>query len=749
MSLLVRRRWLFFAALLGVLLVLSPGVQRAAVPDNALTVWFLETDPGLRSYRAFQEAFGNDEVLLVLVESEDALADATLERVAAFTQAAEALDGVARVHSILSVQDAWNDAGTIRFGPALSRPVTAANRARVLANPLLQGRLLGAEGRRLLLQVEMVATEDFDARRDAIVAAVRDAADATLGAPALGGIGVIYSGLNVITQHDFGLFVGLGYLVIFGVMGWLYRSWRLVFASMGVVLIGTTVALGLYGLAGHQLNMVTVVLPTLIIVLGLADVVHFPAAYAVQRRQAPGQDRPTAVAATLSTLLWPCLLTTVTTMAGFAALRTAPMAVIRHLGTYAALGVGAALLASLVLMAVALHSLPEGWSPPDHPRTRALLDGVRGLLLRHPRRMAAAVVLLAALACAGAWQVESDTYTIGYLPDDHRVVTDHARIEGTWGPYTVLDFLVHPEDGGRVDSAALLEAQEAFLVGAAERAEIDSGFGLPDVYRRTADVLGMDTRGAPLTGPMAAQLALLLELQDFAWERDDPRRADNVLAPLMRQDGSLGRLTLTGGMLSAKQLETLLAELQALGDRTFAGVGRIEAAGYPPLYTQIVDYAMTSQIRGFFWALGIIFVLMLVWLRSLRLALISLVPNVFPVLVMLAVMGALGIHLDIATATVAAIVIGVSIDDTVHFLLQWRLAELEGLDWEGCLERTFEHAGVPAVITTGLLLVGYPLLMLADVKTVVAFGLLTSVAAAAALLGDLVILPLLLKVGRR
>jgi predicted RND superfamily exporter protein len=93
--------------------------------------------------------------------------------------------------------------------------------------------------------------------------------------------------------------------------------------------------------------------------------------------------------------------------------------------------------------------------------------------------------------------------------------------------------------------------------------------------------------------------------------------------------------------------------------------------------------------------------------------------------------------------------VGVSIDDTVHFLRRWRLAELEGMDWDGALEQTFEHSGVPAVITTLLLLVGYPVLMLAEVKTVVAFGLLTSIAAAAALFGDLVLLPLLLKAWRR
>ena len=749
MGTLVRRRWLALAALVLVLVAVSPGLQTAAVPDNALTVWFLESDPGLAAYRSFQDAFGNDEVLLVLVEADEALAEPNLDRVEAFAAAAEAIDGVRRVHSILSVQDAWKQDEALTFGRAATRPLRPADRDRLQGNPLFVDRLVSADGRRLLLQVQMEATDDFDARRDTIVAQVRDAADSTLSAPKLGGIGVIYSGLNVITQHDFGLFVGLGYALIFALMGWLYRSARLVLAAMGVVAVGTTVALGVYGLLGHQLNMVTVVLPTLIIVLGLADVVHFPAAWAARRAQQPQEERAASVANALRSVWLPCLMTTLTTMAGFCALLTSPMAVIRHLGGFAALGVGAALIASLVFMAIALHSLPPGWTPPEHRRTEALLRGIRGLLSRHPGPMAAAALGLTLVAAVGASQVVADTYTIGYLPDDHRVVTDHEHIEESWGPYTVLDFLVHADGDERVDSAPLIAAQERFTARAAALPQIASGYGLADLYRRMADVLGAEHRGAPLSSPLVAQLALLLELQDLEWDESEPRHADNVLAPVLREDGRLGRLTLTGGMASARELEVLLEQLQGIADEELAGLGRLEAAGYPPLYTEIVDYAMSSQIRGFFTALAIIFALMLLWLRSLRLALVSLVPNVFPVLVMLAVMGALGIHLDIATATVAAIVVGVSIDDTVHFLLQWRRAELDGLDWEASVQRTFAHAGVPAVITTGLLLVGYPVLMLAEVKTVVAFGLLTSVAAAAALFGDLVILPLLLKVTRR
>jgi predicted RND superfamily exporter protein len=141
----------------------------------------------------------------------------------------------------------------------------------------------------------------------------------------------------------------------------------------------------------------------------------------------------------------------------------------------------------------------------------------------------------------------------------------------------------------------------------------------------------------------------------------------------------------------------------------------------------------------------LIFVIMLIGLRSIRLALISMLPNLFPVLVMFAVMGFAGIDLDIATVSIAAIVIGVSIDDTVHFLWAWREAERQGMGWDNALVYAYDHAGRAAIITTILLVTGYAVLMLGSGATVFYFGLLTTVSAIAALLGDLVLLPLLLK----
>ncbi|MBH24596.1 MAG: hypothetical protein CMH57_09120 [Myxococcales bacterium] len=743
MKTILTHRWWLAAALLGVVLGLLGGATRALVPDNALTVWFVESDPELQAYHQFQETFGNDEVIVVQLHEPDGIMQPeSLARMQEAEDAWEAIDGVSQVHSVLSAEvpgpTGWATLvpNTVPTDPAALDTLRDA----ALQHPIVAGRFLSPDGTRALMVVQTAAMGDFDAQRDRIVAEVTAVADRTFAETAhpMGGVGVIYSGLNAATQRDFGLFMGLTYLVMFLLVWVLFRDWRLVAASLGVITVGILVCLGVYGLMGHRINAVTVLLPTLVTVLGIADAVHFPVAWrSAQARLGPETPRRRVALAALRAVVVPCTLTTVTTMAGFLALTSSPMGVIQELGIYAAIGVGAALVASLVLMSLVFMAGGAPRRAPTLPGVDALLNATRAGLRSHRKLLAIAAVALTLVAAQGARLVKVDTDTAGYLPDSHRVVQDHRAITEGWGAYTPLDFTVSPGPGkDRVDDAASLAALEAFIDRASDLPGVHEGLYYGDVYSLLATATNpRRAASAPLSPTELAQLQPALE---------EARRRD-ALEHLLNEDASLGRLTLTGDMMSARTLDRTLRQLDAIALETLGGEVRVTASGYPPLYVRIVDHVMASQVNGFFIALGLIFVVLLIGLRSLRLALISLLPNTFPVLVMMGVMGFAGIDLDIATATVGAIVIGVAVDDTVHFLHAWQRAEQEGMTWAGCLDHTLNKAGQAAIVTTALLVAGFPILMLANVTTVVAFGLLTTVAALAALFGDLIILPLLLR----
>ena len=563
----------------------------------------------------------------------------------------------------------------------------------------------------------------------------------------MGGFGVIYTGLNKVTQRDFGIFITLTYMLMFMLLWWIFRSMRLVWATVGVITVGTVACLGVYGLLDKHMNMVTVLLPTLVIVLGIADAVHFPAALSRELRASP-DDRIGAIRRGLGQILGPCIMTTFTTMAGFMALAAAPMAVVRELGIFSAIGIFAALVASAVFMTLAFAGMKEGVTLPDHPGIHGLLSRCAGWLRRRQALVVALTLIVSGVGLYGAAHVEADTYTLGYMPDKHPVVMDHAVIEERWGDYMPVEFVIEPAEGLTAHSPKILNAIEGFIADAEAMPFIDDGLSLATLYRRAQDVFAPSSEPhQPFTQPLVSQLQILTgdPQRDFSWDRTSEAYKDNVYAQTVTKEADATRVTLVGKMVGANELSGQLTLLDALATKHFGDSAKVYAGGYTPLYVKIVDYIMASQIRAFFIALGLIFLLMLLWLRSLRFACISLVANVLPVGMMLSAMVALGLTLDVASATIAAIVLGVSIDDTIHFLYHWREAEREGMSWDDALDHTYAHAGVAAVITTALLVVGFPVLMFAEVKTVFYFGLLTTIAAVAALLADLFVLPLLLR----
>ena len=741
-----------------------PYAQKAMIPDNSLKVWFLEDDPKLKAYHHFQSVFGNDEVLLIhipLKKGDLANDFSYLQKVSSLLSKVK---GVFQVHSIFSLQDGYNTQEGILFAKVVGSPFRGDKeealklKRKLLANANAKGRLIAKDGHSLMFWLQMDEDKEFDAKRGQILEGIKTVVDRHLGDRliAMGGTGAIYEALNKETQKDSKLFVSLGFLLMFFVMFFIFKSSFYLAATFATITTATLWTLFALGYLGHQINMVTVILPTLITVLGLCDVVHFPPAFARAKLRRPRAKRLLVSLSAMKEIFIPCLLTTLTTCLGFLSLAFAPMQVLKELGFFAAFGVMLAFFASFLFMGVCFVSLGgKKESTKDaflREKNRFLfihlfVKKVESLLVRYPGRLSSLLLAVMVLSGLGLTYLKADTYTISYLPKDHKVVLDHNHLEKTWGYYSPVEYLIHPLAGRKMSDAALLNAVEAFIKEVESMPEVSVGHGLNHIYRRLAKVLSapMSDFKGPFSETLAAQLTFVLESNGFEWRRNMPEFKDNFLGPLTSKEFDIGRVTFTGKMVSARELSSLLARVDVIAKKHFAGLATLESAGYVPLYVQIIDYVMASQMKSFFFAVLFIFLLMALWLRSLSLALISLVPNLFPVSFVLGVMGFLGIHLDMATCVIAAIIVGVSIDDTVHFLYHWQKGEKEGFSWQKNVSQTFSHAGVPATITSLVLFVGYFPLIFASVGSIASFGILVAMAAVMALVADLLLLPLILR----
>jgi uncharacterized protein len=668
-------------------------------PDNALAVWFVGGDPALLGYRAFVERYGSDEVVAVAWRAPgDALAPDEVELQRRAAAALAAIDGVDAVLS----------------PAALAGEIGSGEEARAY---LRRAGVLSSDGRGAVLLARMDAGEDPDVRRGRVLDEVRAAVDTTLGAAGrrshLAGIGVVYDALNRQTIRDSALYLGAALLLMCGVLRIALRSARAVAIAIAPPLVVSVATMGVFTLTGRPFTQVTSILPVLILVIGLSDALHLFSHYFASRRARPPADdaaRREQIVRCAAFIAWPNLFTALTTAAAFLALSTSRIPAVRDLGLAAAVAMLMGWVATLLVTTAALAR----WDvPPPADPAGGRVDRVLGWLAGAvPRRRGAVLALsVAAFAVllAGATRVRADTHTLGLLPAGHPARVDSRWIEEHIGNYTPLEFVVRVPPG-EIVTPALLRRVAVWQQAAESRPGVDRTFGVAE-----AALGGGGEPGGP-------------------WLSADRREA---------------RITAMVPMGSTRDFARTVSALEADGRSIVGDAGTLTASGYLPLYLRIVEYVVDGTLRGLAVSAVVVFLMLGVLLRSIPLTLAAIPANLFPVALVFGTMGWAGIPLDIATATIGAIVLGIAVDDTIHFLFRYRAERRAGSAPEEAVARSYREAGRPIVLATLVLALGFGVLATSGSASIASFGIVAALAVVGAMLADLLLLPALLLPARR
>lgn len=715
------RQWALAAVVLLTIGATIPALQVGV--DTTVQHWFTEGDPALEAYREFQATYGNDEIVLIgLRRSDGLLTPKGLSILRTATEHVRAVDGVASVASLATQSRVQTSIAGPQFVPLMSSDSISAAQARALRAHVLSdstyARLVSADGTVAAVYARMERNSVIDGRRGAILDAIRQELAPLDASVHLAGTGVILNALNEAATLDTVFLVlassGLIFLLLWG----FFRRLAPVFLTMGVVGISTIWLMGAYGLAGRDVNMVTLVMPTLVLVVGTADCVHL-LSYASDLP--PSLSPRVRTVRTLSTLATPCLVTTLTTAAGFASLTTSSMSIVRDLGLFSAAGVLFGLVVAFVGCAVAL---PYDAVLPDRPTDswlRRAVDRTVGLGLRRWRPVLVGTALVLLVAGAGLRFITVDTNPIGYFFADHPVRRDSRLIEQTLGAYAPLEFVVEA-DSSAVEPS-LLRAVGRWQERAVATGTVQWHRSPVDALRRLhAAVPG----GTPTVPSSPKRLRGLVQLGHDQFPYLEALRAHP------------DQLRVTFGMpiQSADGIRRTIDTVRAAAPLPEGA--RLQAAGYLPLYVRMMTLLSDSLVRSFGLALLVILGVIGLLFRSVRAAALSLLPNGLPVLGTLGLIGWVGLPLDVATMTIAAIVFGLVVDDTVHLLHRYASDASSPV---AALRTSARQAGRRMTVTTSVLAGGFLVLCLAQIKSIVWFGLLSTVAIGAALATDLLVLP--------
>ncbi len=515
-----------------------------------------------------------------------------------------------------------------------------------------------------------------------------------------------------------------------------FRRPGVAWAPLTCVLVADLWAVCALVASGVVLNMLSVLVPILVVVIGIADGVHLTGRYRDELAESGSEE---ALVRTLAHMGPACFLTTFTTAAGFASLAVADTPVLVEFGLHAAFAVLVCWAATMVLLPAWLVALPpRAFRVAGASRSRGMLRVVDAFVARRaPLVLAGCVVAMVAAAAAGS-TIQPNSHLTDMYRDDHpqarAIATADARLGG------IIPVMVHVEG----EPGALLEPSNLARIQRMESALRESNgagwtMSLSGGLLRLHETLRGEPR-LPPTGGAASQEVLLAELSGFEPLRGlaTPELDQARILALCRDIGGVGFIALRDHLIG-------------VADEIFEGSGlRVEVTGDGLVTSAGIHRLMSDLIAS----VGVIYAVIGVTLwglsRSLRVALVAALPNVLPLVFLTASLAALG--LDVQTHNVAcfSIAIGLAVDDTIHFVARFGQERRAGRSVGEAVSRTYQGAGHAIVLTSILLICGFGLLIASDLTATRQLGYLTCLTVVAALIGDLLMLPAMLHLlGRR
>jgi predicted RND superfamily exporter protein len=690
-------------------------------------------DRGHPAWLAYQESlasFGGDEFLTIAIEADTPYQETTLQAVYDLTDELERLPGVRRVDSLRTVPiiEARPD-GSLSLAPALEDGVPkgsqglAALAARVRKDRIAPRNLVSDNER--VFAINVMFDEDVDGARDEALARAEVLVE---GHNAwISGVPVFRTKVNHRTGTELLIFVPLTLAVIGGVLLLAFgRLWSVVVA-LATAACGTVVALGAMGATDTPISLSTAILPSILLALGCAYVMHVLTA-------ARGHSAGAEQAAQITAVARPVALSGLTTAIGFLAMATIRVTAIRELATYGAVGVFAVVAASLTLAPALL-----GLRPLDRSGSGLgdwLENGLAPRLVVWVRRRARSIAIgwLAAsfVVGLGVYRLTIETDIILWFAKGTEIRDSYESIRERLAGISPMNVVVSSVDGESVTEPRALAAIDAMARYLEGRPEIGRAISVADPLRQIHRSFGGNGDGGlPGTRALTEQYLLLLESVEQIDDviTSDRHRANVVLR--VNVNGSK-RLVAVGELAEDWWAENGPAGFDARATGIMYEFGRAE------------EEIALGQIRGLMIAFGVLGIILLATLRSLPGAIGALAPNVLPLAATYGFMGMVGIPLDAATVCVGCIALGIAVDDTIHITTRYGELRTEGRDVDDALLQTFQRVLPPVVFTTIAVGTGFAVLGLSEFTLVHNFGLVTAAMVVLCLIADLTLLPAVL-----
>lgn len=750
------RAWL--AVMLAITALAIAGIGRLQF-DSSLQSMTVRDDPERVFHEKTEATFGDEEIGVVAVIVDDAYTVPVLQALRTLSEQIGAIEGVSRALSLATASDAARD--VISPPPLMPRgPVTEAAvahvRERVPANPAYVPHLVAADGRAVAINI-------FFAEKLQGAAAARVDAEIARIVAAYSGPGTIYfTGVTHIQARavqlmraDLLRFLPLSLLCMMVVLWLAFRSARALVLPLTSLSLGVAELLGVMGWFGTPITLATLVLPSLLLVIGGSYAVHVTAAVLDSEDEEGGLS----IEDVLSRVGLPVFVSALTTAVGFGSLAFHPIPAIATLGLFAAIGVSLTTLGSLIGLPLAFAALP---GRPHARKQRAARTEVTGGFIDRIVLAAAAfgverrrlVYVLAAAAAViavyGAARVKVDTNLLSAFRQSSDVRVAHQAIADNLAGASPVSIVVTGPEPGYFRSIVALRRVKDLQQFLEELDGVDATISIVN-YLEAID-LGLRSAGGDMEVNEHGELVEKAPAPSF-WTAPASQLPEVFKIIELSKDTFSGvvderfqriRITARTSITGSSDIIRLAEEIESYAKAMFPPGVDVHTTGNLIVVSSIADGVLIGQIQSIAIAFAVIFVVLAIMFLSGRVGFAAMIPNVLPVIIFFGVMGWVGVELNLATSIIAAVALGIAVDCTIHYMARLNTQVKTAQTQREALLDTMAAVGRPVVATTLTLTAGFLVMVLSDFAIIAEFGWLSAMTMLVALLTNIVLLPAIL-----
>lgn len=713
--------------------------------DGSYRIWFGEGSQTLQDYDSFRRTFGNDDAVIIAFQDKEGIfTPKALESIDRITQALWQMKYIARVDSITNYQyvhanpEEPDDIVVEDFIQDIEEatPEYLANRKQIAVNdPLIVDGLISRDGTTTMISARLVPKVNDDSDKSMeIMQLVQEILKPEIERTGykywLNGGPPLTQSFVTVASSD-GIFIPIVIFASMVLLLFLFRRVGGALMPIGVVTLTFLVVWTIQILLGYKLNNFTINIPVFIVAIGIADAVHVYSVWILYRQE--GVENTQAVIKSMQKNLLPIFLTSLTTAIGFATLTISKVVPVFTLGLATASGAVLAFVISVVWMPALLLLRKKPFKAHVIERTQNRQPiGYGRFIVNHSKQIVLITTVIFGTVAVGLLHVKVDSNTIRYFDKkvEIRQSTEFlmANLTGPMAYEIVVDSGSHQG----IKEPQFLQTVELFYKDFQTRfPDVRHLSSLMDTVKRFNKVVNHDDC-IPDDKNLIAQYLLLYSLSlPQGMEIND------------KMDIHEQQLRITGQVNivdTSKDLEMINYITDWWAKTPYSASVQGQTAMFAYMQHDVTD----TLIYSLSLAIVLVSLVMLMIFKRFKILWIFILPNLLPVILVVGLMGWMGINIDIGVAISGAIIIGVAVDDTIHFLVKYFDARKRGLGMEETFDEVLRYAGKAILFTTIILTVAFSLFAFSNFVPNQNFGIVTAFALVVALVIDMLLLPALL-----